>query len=1496
MRRRVYILYVLAILSLPGLETKAQLLINEFVASNSSGGFYDAENDNYPDWIELYNNTDSEIHLGGYYLTDDLNDLNKWKIPEGISIAARGFRLFLADDLDTANHTNFKLNAEGESIGLSNKDKTLLDRVIYMPQRNNISMGRQESDLSVWAYYPEPTPEARNSTVAYTGKALAPILSEPAGFYDNPVLLEMQSPIETADIRYTLDGSTPGLYSALYSTPVTISSNTVVKAISIEEGQMISDVVSNTYFIGEHPTLPVFSFSMPPSKAGVFPFQSEDLAHMEYFDHAKTQRISQDLGVRITGLVGIHPMRTFALYARTEYGNNRLDHRFFKDKTISSFKNLVLRNGGYQDYSWTYLRDGLIQSFVIDYLDLDYQAYKPVVVYKNGEYLALMNMREKLNEFYVEGNSNVDKDSIDLLEYQTDPPIEVLMGNADHFTAMMDFVENSDLSQQGNMDYLETQMDVENYLDYYMLQIYCANADWPDKNCKIWRPKQREGKWRWIIFDVDYGYGFRFPVETNMYEYLYQLEEPFYHNRPWVTVIFRKIMENEGARNYFLQRFSALLNTAFHAERAIHLVDSLKAQIEPEIGRHIDKWGAQPYGIPSMEAWQSNCDTLYDFALKRPHFARSNMMNFYGLDDTVTIKVRTGGGTVYLNNLAYCRDSVEGKFFKNIPIRLEAVPDPGYKFEQWLDLPDSLQASLTFTAVSDTSITALFSPLSENILEGTFNKDTVLSDTAEAYIARGHLIIPAHTKVVIEEGVLLLMPEACNIYVFGTLIIHGTEVDPVVIDSYSGAWGGICLNHTTGKSEFNHLVLKNASTGGDPELYPGAISAYYANMDLNTTLIEKVPLNAVYAQYSNVRVNACQFQSNGTCDLINVKYADTAIVENSLFKDSKMADTDAIDFDDVNTGIIRYNRIYNLSGENSDGIDIGEGARNVEIYENLIFNCGDKGISLGQASSMSVYRNVIYNCNNGIAVKDFGSLALVYNNTLVNNTIGISCYEKNLGSGSGTAHVLNTIVADSKISSLIERNTGEILVEYSISNTDILSGAGNLYEDPALANPGLLNFELLPGSPCFNSGSPDSPPDGDGSRADMGAYFVSSWPETQQDLIINEFYSNSTLEDPQDWIEIYNKGKSGVDLSGWYIMDGGHNYFRMPDNTYLDSSSYMLICKDTSDFKEFFGSNISLRGNFDFSLGSARDEISLFDEQYNPVKYLSYDENNFWPESNEKLWLSVALIDTSLLIEEGRNWRTAYKIYGTPGYSNLAPRISGLYLNEISGQEQTVYPDNVGEYEDWIEIYNANDHAINFGGLFFTDDLENLVKSRIIQNNPDSTTIAAHGYQVLFADREMDQGILHLDFRISSSGEELGLVQLVGLDTIILDQVVFGAFSPGRSLGRRTDGNAPWEAQEYTPGSTNNYSDIEVPDEFSATVYPNPASDVLYLSLPYNTEGQVDILMVNALGQPLWSEGGIGLVPGTLISMDVSFLKEGVYFLKIRSGDAIYVKQIIIAR
>lgn len=1476
-------------------DLDSQIILNEFVASNSSGGYYDSFTGSYPDWIELYNASDSLVILDGYFLSDDPDDRDKWKIPVGTAIKAGGFALFLADDLDTLNHTNFKLSADGEAIVLSDANKALLDLFVFLPQSNNISMGRLEEDTAAWAYFTSPTPNRTNYSKGYTGKVLAPEFSQPGGFYKDAIALQISSPNPLATIWYTLDGSIPSDTALLYDSPILIDSNTVVNVLAFEEGKMKSEMGTHTYFIGEEVSLPVFSFSMPPNRLDGFPTDVEKKYHVEYFEKNQKAKINQDVGARISGLVGIHPMRSFSLYARSEYGDNRLDYRFFKDKPLTSYKNLVIRNGGYQDYSYTYLRDGIIQSFIKGKLDLEYQSYQPVLVYKNGLYLALMNMREKQNEFFVEYNTGVDKDSIDLLEYQTKPPIQILSGDSIHFSAMMNFIEEADLTIESNMNFLETLMDVKNYLDYYMLQIYCANADWPDKNSKIWRPKRPGGKWRWMVFDVDYGYGFAFPVEENMYEYLYNLEEPFYHNRPWVTVIFRKIMENEGVRSYYLQRFSALLNTVFHPKNAVHMVDSLKAQIEPEIGRHIRKWGELDYGIPSLDTWNIHCDSLYYFAEKRPEFARQNMMDFYGIRDTVSIGLRTSGGSIFLNDLFYCKDSARGVFFKDIPIEIMAVPDPGYEFVEWLNAPGLILSSQSFTPESDLELHAVFRPVSEHILPKTLANDTILSDTLFPYIASGDLIIPANVDLTLTEGVQVLMPEACNIYVFGTLTIKGSAIKPVIIDSYSEKWGGICLNNASGTSVMSHLILKRATSGDDPEIYTGAISAYYTPIDLQHVVIEGVPGNPVFSQYSNTRVTNCSFHSVGTCDLINVKYADTAIVEHSVFKDSRMPDTDAIDYDGVKYGIIRYNSIHNLVGENSDGIDIGEESVNVQIYENLITNCSDKGISIGQSSSMDVYRNVIYQCNMGIAVKDFGSSASIYNNTLDRNSIGISSYEKNLGSGAGSARVLNSIIANSEVASTLKRNDGLISVDFSLSNTDQLMGTSNLFANPQMTAPHAMNFELLPSSPCIDAGSPASLKDEDGSVADMGAYFISKWKDLHKDLIINEYFSASSPEDPEDWIEIYNKGAASIDLSGWYVMDGDNQYFSLPGNTFIDGEGYLVICKDTSNFISFFGSEFSLVGNFGFSLGKSSDIIALLDDSYLPVKSIAYDEENSWPDSKDKEKISVALIDTSLNITEGRSWRTAYQIFGTPGYTNIPERISGLYLNEFSGAVQTDYADEYGEYDDWIEIYNANEHEINLGGLYLTDDLQQVAQSRVRQNIPDSTRIPANGFFVFFADNEPGQGVNHLDFKIGTGGEQLGLIQLVGLDTVFLDHLTFGELIPGVSLGRQYDGGLPWKRQFFTPGYSNLSVSTEISSNVAISVYPNPANDILHIMLSSGWEDYSDIRMTNVLGQIVWQRSGKNLSSGKVMSVDLSSQASGIYFVSIITGKKTYLKRVVIS-
>jgi len=240
--------------------------------------------------------------------------------------------------------------------------------------------------------------------------------------------------------------------------------------------------------------------------------------------------------------------------------------------------------------------------------------------------------------------------------------------------------------------------------------------------------------------------------------------------------------------------------------------------------------------------------------------------------------------------------------------------------------------------------------------------------------------------------------------------------------------------------------------------------------------------------------------------------------------------------------------------------------------------------------------------------------------------------------------------------------------------------------------------------------------------------------------------------------------------------------------------------------------------------------------------------------------------------------------------------MTNLYLNEVSGAVQNEYMDEFGEYDDWLELYNDSENEVNFGGLYLTDDLKDPTLMRVRQNSPDSTLIQPGGYKVLFADGTPEQGVLHMDFRISANGEELGLVQLLGLDTVRLDQVIFGEFSSGNSYSRITDGGLLWAQQAPTPAYSNQSSSVISQENIQVTVYPNPASDFIHIRLEKDTGKETAIQVVNILGQVDRLSSVIYTESRQLISMDVTHLEPGIYLVKVNTGGELSVHRIIISR
>jgi hypothetical protein len=260
-----------------------------------------------------------------------------------------------------------------------------------------------------------------------------------------------------------------------------------------------------------------------------------------------------------------------------------------------------------------------------------------------------------------------------------------------------------------------------------------------------------------------------------------------------------------------------------------------------------------------------------------------------------------------------------------------------------------------------------------------------------------------------------------------------------------------------------------------------------------------------------------------------------------------------------------------------------------------------------------------------------------------------------MGAGAGSVVVENTIFSDAELAPVVNKNGGVVKVSYSLSNTTELPGQGNINEDPEVLDPDYFNFELSAKSPCINRGNP-SVLDKDGSRVDMGAEFISHQNKAIENVIINEFYRNVSNVDPEDWIEVYNRGDVEVDLSGWHVLDRDNDFFIIPENTIINANEYLVICKDTSNFKQFYDPDIKIVGNFEFNLGNSRDDIRIYDSEYFPMDIITYDEDKKWPDSEDKETFSVALTKPSLNNDVAKNWNTAYNIYGTPGAANVIKR------------------------------------------------------------------------------------------------------------------------------------------------------------------------------------------------------------------------------------------------
>jgi hypothetical protein len=541
----------------------------------------------------------------------------------------------------------------------------------------------------------------------------------------------------------------------------------VVKARAEKDGALASDIVTHTYFVtenGQNPfTLPVISIATQENHLfdysdGIYTagedfenwrtanplaeanggsnanYHRNDMkweypASFEYFEEDGENMLNQEIGLRIHGgWSRTAATKSLRIHARNIYGKSTLDYPFFKDQDYDSYKRILLRNSG-NDYWYTWFRDAAMQEMV-RHMAFETQAYQPSIVFLNGEYWGILNIRERFDKHYVARKFNIDEDKVDMLTGNN----SIETGDQAHYVETLDYIRQYGLQAGEHYEHINTRISVESFIDFMVAETYLVNTDWPGNNVKYWRHKipqyepsagpGKDGRWRWMMYDTDFGFGIydNSSYTKNMFEFATGTGNDW-PNPAWSTFLFRSLLENEDFRINFITRYSDQLNTAFKPEVIKPVIERMKKGIEPEMAQHFERWKAPG----NNDNWNNKVNVMYDFADQRPSFIWDHLKSFFSLEDKYNLTVNvsdTNHGHIVVNTIALKKETRgvnenpwpwQGNYFKKLPLRLEAVPEKGYNFVRWEGSSAVyLEPVLEVNPESDQQFTAVFEKAPKN--------------------------------------------------------------------------------------------------------------------------------------------------------------------------------------------------------------------------------------------------------------------------------------------------------------------------------------------------------------------------------------------------------------------------------------------------------------------------------------------------------------------------------------------------------------------------------------------------------------------------------------------------------------------------------------------------------------------------------------------------------------------------------------------------------------
>jgi hypothetical protein len=691
--------------------------INEVSASNH-GLVVDAGGAT-PDWLELANPTAAPVPLGGWTLSDDPDDPQKWEFPDTV-LPAGGYLLVLASGDGTSGvagaggeiRTSFSLDSEGEAVALYDPSGNPIDEATPGPMSEDQSFGRKPDGTGPWGYFLAPTPGAANTTESRLGFAPAVALDPPGGFYPGGVDVRINGGSD-ATVRVSWDAAEPDEADPVAGDTVPIPSSSevaVLGARAFSEGLWPGPVTTGTYLVRAPDDLPVVAITTDPAnlwddETGIYTFGTSYESDLPYYganfweDWKKPAQVAAwepdgSLAFSASADLSIHGGWTRAFEQKSldlDFDDPIVD-AVFPELDITSFDRILLRAAGNDWHgcfkggcsTGAHLRDALMAALASGY-DLDAMAFRPSEVYLNGAWWGIYELREKPDDSYLVEHYGLE--DVDLLELGA--PLE---GDADAWNTTVAYMRTHDLSVPANYEVVTAAIDVDELATWLAFEIFADNTDWPGNNVRWWRPRTTDGRWRWFLYDTDFGLGaYGASPENNTLAFALADDGPEWPNPPWATEPFRLLFTSPAFAQTFALRYADLLNTTFDQANTTAVLEATADGIAAHMGRQVERWGTWTDGQTTMSMpdgeWAEAVLAIDEWLEDRPEFARQHVVDQLGLAGTFSLSLDADppdGGTFQLAAVAV-EDGFDGIYFQGIPVTVTAVPAAGRTFAGWED-------------------------------------------------------------------------------------------------------------------------------------------------------------------------------------------------------------------------------------------------------------------------------------------------------------------------------------------------------------------------------------------------------------------------------------------------------------------------------------------------------------------------------------------------------------------------------------------------------------------------------------------------------------------------------------------------------------------------------------------------------------------------------------------------------------------------------------------